>query len=158
MTTLGPGDRFPHVVLPDLEGIERPLAEAWSAGPALVLIGHRDCKTTRQTLPYVNRLFERKGTGASVAVILQDDAATARGLVGEQGYKVPVLLEAEPYPVAAELGITAVPTLFAVARGGRIEKVVEGFDRKALEAFTAPLGVSGALFAADDRSPAYRPG
>ena len=62
-----PGTRakgpFPALALPDLEGTTRSLAEAWAEGDALILIGHRDCKTTRQTLPYLDRIHRRRAAG-----------------------------------------------------------------------------------------------
>ena len=155
---LGPGNAFPRAVLADLEGVERPLADAWSSGPAVVFIGHRDCKTTRQTLPYVDRMFRRKGASTAVAVVLQDDPKTARGLMNEQGLEVPVLLESDPYRLAKDLSLEAVPTLFAVSFEGRIEKVIEGFDRQALESLAEYVGVRGVLFDPTDKAPAFRPG
>ena len=40
---------FPELALPDLEGRPRPLSETWRDGPALFLIGHQSCRTTRST-------------------------------------------------------------------------------------------------------------
>lgn len=149
---------FPALALPDLEGIPRPLSEAWADGEALVLIGHRSCKTTRQTLPYLDRIHRRRGSGRAVRLVLQDDPETARDLVRDLGLEVPVRLEGDPYPLAAELELVAVPTLFVVGRDGRIAAMSEAFSRKDLEAFAARLGVEGPLFEADDPSPAFRPG
>jgi hypothetical protein len=150
---LGPGSSFPPVVLPDLAGHPRKVHEDQRR---LVIFGHRDCKTTRQTLPYVDRIHRRRA-GAALAV-MQDEPAVARELVGELGLSLPVLLEPPPYPVAAGIGLTAVPTLVLLDEGGRVETVSEGFSRDALEGFAAALEVERPLFAPDDRSPAFRPG
>lgn len=155
---LSVGEPFPAVTLPDLEGRARSLAELWAQGPALIAIGHRDCKTTRQTLPYVDRLFRGKAPEAAVTVILQDDPKTARRLIKEQGLTVPVLLEADPYPLASDLALEVVPTLYAVSAGGRIESSVEGFDRRALEAMARHIGLAGSLFDSADKAPPFRPG
>ena len=128
---------FPVLALSDLEGVRRSLSEAWSEGEALFLIGHRDCKTTRQTLPYLDRIHRRRGAGRAVRLVLQDDPETARALVREQGLAVPVRLEDDPYPVAAELDLVTVPTLFLVEREGRIARISEGFSRADLEALAA---------------------
>jgi len=149
---------FPGIALRDLEGTERPLSEAWSEGEALVLIGHRDCKTTRETLPYLDRMHRRRGPGRAVRLVLQDDAETARGLVKDLGLEVPVRLEEDPYPLAADLELIAVPTLFLVGTDGRIARVSEGFSRADLEGFAERLGVRGALFAPEDAAPEFRPG
>jgi hypothetical protein len=51
-----------------------------------------------------------------------------------------------------------VPTLLLVGPDGIVQRVSEAFNRADLESFAAGLGVEGPLFAADDPSPAYRPG
>ena len=135
-----------------------PLAEAWSEGAALVLVGHRNCKTTRETLPYFDRIHRRTKGGHQVRLVLQDDAETARTLVKTLGLAVPVRLEADPYPVAAALQLEVVPTLFLVDRAGKITRVSEAFNRADLEALAAAVGVEGSLFAGDDRAPAFKPG
>jgi len=147
---------YPAVVLEPLSG--GPPAAVPSAGEeTLVLHGHRNCKTTRQTLPFVERIQRRKTKGAVVAV-LQDDRETADSLVREQGLSLPIRLESDPYPLAAALSLEVVPTLFLVRADGTIEKAVQAFDRAALEAFAARLGVSGPLFVPEDKAPATKPG
>jgi hypothetical protein len=144
--------------LPDLTGTRRPLAETWATGAALLLIGHGDCKTTRQALPYVDRIHRRRGPGSSVRLLLQDEADAARQLVSELKLEVPVGLEADPYPLAEALGLVTVPTLFLLRRGGSIARVSEGFSRAELESLAVPLGVEGPLFSPEDEAPAFRPG
>ena len=152
------GQPLPDLTLPDTDGRERPLAEAWAAGPALLLLGHRNCKTTRQTLPYVEQIHRRKAGAATVVAVLQDDAATARELVDQMGLTLPVLCEADPYPLAAALRVTVAPTLLLVDRQGQIAAVSEAFRKSDLEAFAARLGVAGPLFPPDDPMPAFKPG
>ena len=153
--TTGP---FPRLSLSALAGGERPLAASWEQGEALIVLGHRNCKTTRETLPFVDRIHRRKGADATVLAVLQDDSETASTLVREQGFEMPVVLEADPYPLAAALHLATVPTIFLVGRDGRIRKAVEGFDRAGLEGFAAVLGVQGPLFVPADNAPAFKPG
>lgn len=148
---------FPDHALADLDGRVRPLAEAWRDGDALVLIGHRDCSTTRLALPFFERIHRRRTRGTAV-LVLQDDAAAARGLSAELALSVPIRLEPAPYALARALRLEAVPTLVLVERDGRIARVSEGFDRAALEALAARMGVSGPLFEPDDQAPVFRPG
>lgn len=152
------GDCVPDLPLPDLSGVSAPLSEAWAAGSALIVVGHRNCKTTRQTLPYVDRIHRRRGPGHGVLVVLQDDAPTARQLVADQELQVPSRLDLAPYALGSALRLEAVPTLLLVGRDGVVQHVSEAFSRTDLEAFAGHLGVEGPLFAADDPSPAYRPG
>jgi hypothetical protein len=147
--------RFPAASLPDIEGREAPVGAAWAAGPALVVLGHRGCKTTRQTLPYVDRMHRR---GARVLALLQDDAGSAAELARELGLLLPVRLESDPYPLAAALGILSVPTLMLVEPGGSIVAVSEGFRRGDLDRFASRLGLAPPLFVPEDQAPAHRPG
>jgi hypothetical protein len=148
---------FPSQSLAGLDGPARPLADLWADGPAVILFGHSGCDTTRFTLPYVDRLHRRRSAGG-VAAVLQDEPEAARELKERLGLELPILLEPAPYPLAAALGLTVVPTLFQAAAGGRIEAAVAAFQREALERAAERLGVSGPLFTADDRAPATRPG
>ena len=149
---------FPDHALADLEGRVLPLARGVAGRRrALVLIGHRDCSTTRLALPFFERIHRRRTRGTAV-LVLQDDAAAARELSAELRLSVPIRLEPAPYALAGALQLEAVPTLVLVERDGRIARVSEGFDRDALEALAARLGVSGALFEPGDRAPAFRPG
>jgi hypothetical protein len=153
-----PPNPFPAHSLPDLEGVQRPLSMSWSEGPALILVGHRDCATTRLTLPFVDRLYQRRPAGASVVAVLQDEPAAALDLMADLGLTMPLLLEPDPYPLAAELGLRAAPTLMLVGSDGLIARAAEGFSRDDLEAFSRALGVVGPLFSPDDTAPPRRPG
>jgi hypothetical protein len=154
-----PPSPFPHLSLPDLEGRERPFVTAWAERPAIVLIGHRDCVTTRLTLPFVDRIHRRRPANVSVIAILQEEADSARELRHDLELALPVLLEADPYPVAAELGLRTVPTVMLVGTDGRILRTSEGFRRDELEAMAREVGMAGPLFTdADAALPARRPG
>jgi hypothetical protein len=149
---------FPTHSLPDLDGVQRPLALSWSEGPALIVIGHRDCATTRLALPFVDRIHQRRPTGASVVAVLQDEPAAARALMADLGLTMPVRLESEPYPLAAELRLRAAPTLMLVGTDGLIARAAEGFSRDDLEAFSRAVGIAFPLFSPEDTAPPRRPG
>ena len=150
---------FPHLSLPDLEGTERPFVTTWAHRPALIVFGHRECATTRMSLPFVDRIHRRRPAEASVIAVLQDDRDSARELVQDLDLALPVLLESDPYPVSAELGLRSVPTLMLVGTDGRIARAAEGFRRDELEALAQAVGMAGPLFTeADAGVPARRPG
>jgi AhpC/TSA family len=158
MAPLGPPAAFPDVDLPGLDGRRRRLAEAWARATALIAVGHSECGTTRLALPFVDRIHRRRPPTAAAVAILQDDAKAARALVDELRLQLPVLLEEDPYPLAARIGLGTVPTLFIVSPEGRIEAVAEGFRRADLEAFAARLEVPPPFFVPGDDAPPLRPG
>ena len=149
---------FPDMGLHDLSGVERPLSEAWRGGLALVLIGHKGYKTTRETLPYVDRIHRRRAPQHGVLAVLQDEPQDAAELKRSLDLELPLLLEPDPYPLAEALDLVAVPTLFLVGGDGAIVRVSEAFSRADLDAFAGLLGVAGPLFEPDDRMPAIKPG
>ena len=154
-----PPHPFPRLSLPDLEGAERPFITAWAHRPALFVFGHRDCVTTRMALPFVDRIHRRRPPETSVIAILQDDAESARALRRDLELDLPVWLEADPYPVAAEMGLRSVPTVMLVGTNGLIARTCEGFKRDELEAMARGIGMAGPLFTEADASvPARRPG
>jgi hypothetical protein len=93
-----------------------------------------------------------------VVAVLQDTPETAGALASELGLELPIRLEPDPYPLAHDLGLSTVPTLFLLDGHATIQKVSEGFRRDDLEAFARALGVAGPLFEPSDPSPALRPG
>lgn len=149
------GEALPDFTLAGLAGAPLRLLDA--PAPLVVAVGHGGCHTSRLALPFVDRLAARRGRGAVVAV-LQDEPAAARVLVAELGLKLPVQLEADPYPFAAALGLVTVPTLLLIGPDGTVADVVEGFDREALAALDRDLGGDGALFTDEDSVPGFRPG
>jgi hypothetical protein len=148
---------FPDLTFADPDGRSHSLAHAWRDGEALFVIGHRDCRTTREAIPYVERIHRRKTLGA-VVLVLQDGASAARRLAADEELSLPVRLEPDPYPLAKDLALEVVPALVLVDRAGRIDRVSVGFRRADLEAFAARLGIAGTLFAPQDTAPAFRPG
>ena len=150
------GRPFPDMALPDLDGKRQPFL--FGASGSCVAIGHSDCGTTRLTLPYLKRMHDRRGPGASVVIVLQDDAAAVRALLGPLASDLPIRLEGDPYPLARATGLTTVPTLFLVGPARRVERVCEGFERAAIEAMAGRLGVAAPFFDAEDKAPALRPG
>jgi peroxiredoxin len=152
------GGPFPALALPDLEGVRRPLAEAWAGGEALVLVGHRDCQTTRDTLPFLDRIDRRRGAGTTVLLVLQDSPEAARALVKDLGLGLPVRLDVDPYRLAQAVGLAVVPTIFLIEAGGAIAHVSEGLRPSDLEALAQRVGVAGPLLAPEDGVPPLRPG
>jgi hypothetical protein len=157
MLRLAVGDRFPPVALPTLDGTLEALSHAWTGGPALFAIGHADCATTRLALPYVDRIHRRRGAGAGVLAILQEDAEGARHLAEDLELALPMVLDREPYLLGDQLGLETVPTLIHVDAHGTVAGLSEGFRRDDLQAFAARLGVTPPLFDPTDTTPPLRP-
>jgi hypothetical protein len=106
----------------------------------------------------LKRMHDRRAPGSSVVLVLQDGREEARAFLSDLQADLPIRLEQEPYPLSRELGLETVPTLFLVGPDGLIERKIEGFERAAVEALGARLGVRPPFFLPEDRAPALRPG
>ncbi|MCM2256914.1 MAG: hypothetical protein NDJ94_14760 [Vicinamibacteria bacterium] len=148
---------MPELSLPRLGGGLELLAALWADGPAALAIGHSECATSRLALPYVERLRARIPPPMRVGLVVQEDEAGARAFAAELGLQAPPLFEREPYPMADALGLRTVPTLLLIESGGRVARVIEGFERTAYEAVAAALGVAP-LFTEADGALKRRPG
>lgn len=109
-------------------------------------------------LPFVARLGARLPNGTRVRAILQDEPDAAADLVGALEAPLPTLLDRSPYELGKRLNLVTVPTLFEIDAAGVVRRVVEGFDRGALERLAQGLGVEGPLVDPDEDVPLLRPG
>jgi len=151
---------FPRLELSDLQGDRHSLPDLWQGygAPALVMIGHSDCDTTRLLLPYVDRIHRKRDPRSLVVAVLQDGPEAAKALGEELGLGLPIFLEANPYALARSLDLTTVPTLISVGPEGNITGVSEAFRRDDVEAFAASAGHPWPFFEPGDNAPALRPG
>jgi hypothetical protein len=152
------GQAFPDPALPGLDGEATSLSADWLGAGCVFVVGHTDCRTTRLILPYAARLRAGAGNGVRVRAILQDDAETALGMLGDLGVDLPTSLDPSPFVLGGLLGLVTVPTTFHVGPDGIVRSVVEGFDRAALERLGRELELSEPLIAPDEDVPALRPG
>ena len=136
--------RSPRISLPDLDGVQRPLAMSRGArARALIVVGHRDCATTRLTLPFVDRIHQRRARRARPwSSCCRTTPAAARALVADLGLDAcPCCSRPIPIRSPRELELRAVPTLMLVgADGPRSQRAAEGFSRDDLEAFSRAAG------------------
>ena len=125
-----------------------------AGGPTLVIVGHLNCKTTRQTLPFIDRIH--KDGGRAVAM-LQDSPEDAAAGLAKLGLDLPFLCERNPYPLSAAIGLDVVPTLLFVEADGTVALTSEAFRRPDIEAFAERLGAPKPVIA-NDTMPGFKPG
>jgi len=141
-------------------GLQKPDGSAvssgamYAGGPTLVIIGHLNCKTTRQTLPFIDRIH--KDGGRAVAM-LQDSPQDAAAGLAKLGLDLPFFCERNPYALSAAIGLDVVPTLLFVEGDGTVALTSEAFRRPDIEAFAARLGAPKPVIA-NDTMPGFKPG
>lgn len=145
---------LPRLDLLTPEGKVTSTEALYSGGPTVVLIGHKDCKTTRQTLPFIDRIH--KDGGRAVA-LLQDKPAEAAAALLKLGLTLPFLSEPDPYALSAAIGVDVVPTLLFIESNGSVVLTSEAFRRPDIEAFAQRLGAPVPMIE-NDAMPSFKPG
>ena len=150
---LNEGARAPEFRLERLTGGFATLAEILAGGEALLAFYKVSCPVCQLTFPFLERIH-RAGR-LPIFGVSQNDAADTQDFNREFGVTFPTLLDSETsgFPASNEYGISSVPTLFLVEPGGRVARVIEGWQKKEMEA----LGGAG-LFRKDDYVPEWKAG
>jgi peroxiredoxin len=128
------GSRAPDFRLPLLDGPESGLAELIAGGPVLLAFFKISCPVCQLTLPYLERLHAAGAT--RVYGISQNDAEDTRDFAVHFKLHLPMLLDPEEtgFPASSAYGISTVPTLFLIERGGTVGKVIEGWRKREIVA------------------------
>ena len=140
--------------------LQRPDGSAVSSealragGPTLVIVGHLNCKTTRQTLPFIDRIH--KDGGRAVAMLQDSPEDAAAGLL-KLGLSLPCFSERNPYALSTALGLVTVPTLLFIEADGTVALTSEAFRRPDIEAFALRLGAPKPVIE-NDTMPGFKPG
>jgi len=145
---------LPKTELLNPDGTVASPGALYAEGPTLVMIGHKDCKTTRQTLPFIDRIH--KDGGRAVA-LLQDAPKDAAAALAKLGLTLPFFSETNPFTFSSTIGLATVPTLLFIEADGTVALTSEAFRRPDIEAFAARLGVPKPVIA-NDTMPGFKPG
>jgi peroxiredoxin len=145
---LAPGALVPDLRLNMLGGGEVSLREE---GPVLLAFFKISCPVCQFTLPYLNRVHAGQHADQKVWGVSQNEAGDTREFAEYFGLTFPMVLDPEyDFPASNAFGITHVPTMFLCGADGRIRQVMEGWNKREMEAL-------GAVTAADN-VPAWKAG
>jgi peroxiredoxin len=157
-----PGTPAPPGAARDAAGRAVELAGLASDGPAVLAFYKGDCPASAAAAPAVARLAALPGL--AVAAVSQDVPAETAAFASAHGWSPPlrVLGDPEPWPASEAWGVLVTPTLVLLARGGRVEAVLEGWSRadvNALAARAAALaGAPPQVVSPPGEGPDFRPG
>src|SRR5215471_3674146 len=96
--------------------------------PALLVFFETDCPTCQLTLPYLNAL---NSDSVQLLGISQDAEAATQEFVRQLQIKFPVEIDRE-LQISRAYDPQTVPTIFLVDNAGKVQHVVVGFDKAAL--------------------------
>ncbi|MBP9945756.1 MAG: hypothetical protein KBH14_05125 [Vicinamibacteria bacterium] len=136
------------------DGSVTPSSALHAGGPTLVMIGHLNCKTSKQTLPFIAQIHK---DGGRAVTMLQDSPENAAAGLAKLGLTLPYFCERDPYALSAAIGIVTVPTLLFIEADGTVALTSEAFRRPDIEAFAERLGAPKPVIA-NDTMPGFKPG
>jgi hypothetical protein len=119
----------------------------------LLFFFQTDCPTCQLISPYLNRAAAQ---GAAIAGISQDDEPSTRAFTSAMAIRFPVEIDRD-LRLSRQFDPIAVPALLLLSDNGQVLQSAAGFDKAALNAMGAALGI-GALAPLDDGAPPSKPG
>ena len=164
MSNIDPGAIAPPFSLKDLSGKEYSLPALLKKGPVVAAFFKISCPVCQFTFPFLERMYKRYGgDGVTFLGVSQDDAKATKKFASEYGVTFPMALDDQGYAASNDYGLTTVPTIFLIDTDGTVRVVCLGFEKKGLEDIVASLAerqkiVPAALFRADEKVPAHKPG
>lgn len=139
------GERAPEFRLRNLAGGHTTLADVLPSAPALLAFFKVTCPVCQLTFPFLERIHAEARPGSlAIYGIAQDEADWARDFNKRFGITFPTLLDTDKdrYAASNAYGIVTVPAMFLVESDGTVSRVIEGFDRRALEEIAGQAGVN----------------
>jgi peroxiredoxin len=164
MSNIDPGTIAPAFSLKDLSGKEYSLPALLKKGPVVAAFFKISCPVCQFTFPFLERMYKRSGgDGVTFLGVSQDDAKATKKFASEYDVTFPMALDDKGYAASNAYGLTTVPTIFLIDTDGTVRVVCLGFEKKGLEDIATSLAerqkiVPAALFRADEKVPAHKPG
>jgi peroxiredoxin len=164
MTNIVAGHKAPDFSLSSIDGKEYSLSAMLQRGPVLAVFFKISCPVCQFTAPFLERLYMRYG-GEKVSFlgISQDNARDSKEFANEYGLTFPIVLDAPPYPVSNNYGLSSVPTIFLIEPDGTVKFSAMGFIKSDLEGIARQFSevqkiAAAPLFLSTESVPANRPG
>lgn len=145
---------LPAAQLLNPDGTPTSSTAVWADGPTLLIIGHFNCKTSKQTFPFIDRIHR---DGGRAVAMLQDSPEDAAAGVAKFGLTLPYFCERNPYALSTAIGVVTVPSLLFIEADGTVALTSEAFRRPDIEAFAERLGAPKPVIA-NDTMPGFKPG
>ena len=147
MAALIPGTIAPDFELKAMDGKRFSLREDLVRGPVVLAFFKVSCPTCQYAFPFLERL--ERGYGHQAVRLLgvsQDDPKHTAAFTKEFGVTFPVLLDdRDAYPVSNAYGLTNVPTIFWIARDGKIEVSAVGWVKADFTEISRKMAESGKI-------------
>lgn len=96
----------------------------------LLVFYHSECPTCRLSMPFIGNLARSVASGRTkIWGVSQDGGNDTVKFARTSGLEMPILIDADPYPLSQAYGLTNVPTLFLIDSSRTILDQCVGFTR-----------------------------
>lgn len=142
MAALEAGKQAPSFSLSLMSGGSFSLADALKQGPVVLAFFKISCPVCQFTFPYLERLHGlARAKKVSLIGVSQNNKEETAAFAREYRITFPMALDdTRRYPVSNSYGLTNVPTLFYISRGGEIEISSVGWSRADIEQIARKIG------------------
>lgn len=115
MPALEKGSVAPDFLLEDFDENKHSLGELKKGDLLLLVFYHSGCPTCQMAMPFIGNLARAvKSSNVKIWGVSQDELDESLRFAQVKGLEMPVMVDAEPYPVSQAYGLTNVPTLFLI--------------------------------------------
>ncbi len=105
----------PAFRLEDFDGKAHSLEELRQGDMLLLVFYHSECPTCRMAMPFIGNLARAvQSERMKIWGVSQDGKNESARFARASGLEMPILVDADPYPVSQAYGLTNVPTLFLI--------------------------------------------
>src|SRR4029453_4668145 len=114
--------------------------------PLLLAFLETDCPTCRLTIPYLNRLWRELGEIVDVIALSQDAEAPTRELIEQTQIEFPISID-DDLTITKLYDPISVPTLFLISTEGRVQRTLNGFDKRVLNEIATTIAGAPVIIA-----------
>lgn len=130
MPALEIGTVAPPFHLEDRDGNKHSLDQLRQGNLLLLFFYHSECPTCRLSVPFIGNLARSVASDRmKIWGVSQDDSKATAKFAQLSGLEMPILIDADPYPVSQAYGLTNVPTLFLIDSARTIVDQCVGFTK-----------------------------
>jgi len=124
------GTVAPPFRLEDFDGKAHSLDELRQGDLLLLVFYHSECPTCRLSMPFIGNLARAvRSDRMKIWGVSQDGKNESLKFARASGLDMPILVDADPYPVSQAYGLTNVPTLFLIDSTRTVLDQCVGFTR-----------------------------
>lgn len=146
MSPIAPGATAPDFSLKQLDGQSFSLTSTAGSVPVVAAFFKISCPTCQYAFPFLERIHKSyPADKVRVVGVSQDDASATKDFVRQFGVTFPVVLDDKGYPASNAYGLVNVPSIFSIAKSGKVEYSSIGWVKSEMEELNRQVAAAAGL-------------